>query len=141
VFVIGGLLEIRYVAYVVDNLSGVHQPAIMSMLTWFVCIAAIVASIRWNNALVGFGPHFVNIMRVIGLMTYPLYLLHQFVGYVIINTMRQYVSDSAALVIAIAVCLFLAFVVSRYAEPAVRTILAGWLARVHTGTIGLTERA
>jgi peptidoglycan/LPS O-acetylase OafA/YrhL len=74
-------------------------------------------------------------------MTYPLYLLHQFVGYVIINTMRQYVSDSAALVIAIAVCLFLAFVVSRYAEPAVRTILAGWLARVHTGTIGLTERA
>ena len=55
--------------------------------------------------------------------------------------MRQYVSDSAALVIAIAVCLFLAFVVSRYLEPAVRTILATWLTRVHTGAIGITERA
>jgi peptidoglycan/LPS O-acetylase OafA/YrhL len=141
VFGIGGLLEIRYVAHVVDNLTGVHRPAITPMLIWFICIAAIVAAIRWNSVLAGFGPRFVSIMRLIGLMTYPLYLLHQFVGYVIINAMRQYVADSAALVIAIAVCLFLAFIISRYVEPAVRAILAAWLTWAHTGAIGLIERA
>jgi peptidoglycan/LPS O-acetylase OafA/YrhL len=141
VFVIGGLLEIRFVAHVVDNLTGVHQPAVMPMLTWFICTTAIAASIRWNGVLAGFGPRFVRIMRLMGLMTYPLYLLHQFVGYVIIDTMRQYVADSAALAIAIAVCLFLAFVLSRYVEPVVRNILATWLTRVHTGAIGLIERA
>jgi peptidoglycan/LPS O-acetylase OafA/YrhL len=141
IFVIGGVLEIRYVAHVVDILTGVHRPASGPMLTWFVCIVAIAASIRWNSVLAGFGPRFVNIMRRVGLMTYPLYLLHQFVGYVIIDTMRQYVADSAALVIAIAVCLFLAFVISRYVEPAVRNILAVWLARAHTGAVGLIGRA
>jgi len=141
VFVIGGLLQIRYIAHVVDNLTGVHRPAIMPMLIWFVCVLAIVASIHWNSVLAGFGLRFVHIMRLMGLMTYPLYLLHQFVGYVVIDTVRQYVADSAALAIAIAVCLFLAFVLSRYVEPAVRSILAAWLTRVHTGAIGLIERA
>lgn len=141
VFGLGGLLEMRYVAHVVGGLSGVHQPAIPALLIWSVCIAAIVASIRWNNTLAGFGPRFVNVIRSIGLMTYPLYLLHQFVGYLIINAMRQYVPDSAALVVAIAVCLSLAFAVSKYAEPAVRAVLASWLTRIHSPTIGLTERA
>jgi hypothetical protein len=67
--------------------------------------------------------------------------LHQFVGYVIINTMQQYVADSAALAIAVVVCLFLTVIISRYMEPVVRGTLAAWLARAHTGAVGLIERA
>jgi hypothetical protein len=71
--------------------------------------------------------------------------LHQFVGYVIIDTMRRYVVDSAALAIAITACLVWAFVSARCVEPVFRVILAASLAaslsRIYFGSIGLIERA
>jgi peptidoglycan/LPS O-acetylase OafA/YrhL len=140
-FVAAGSLQIVYTTRFLDRLTGVNQPAIAPLLIWLACVGAVVASIRWNSVLAGFGPRFVALLRSIGLMTYPLYLIHQFVGYVIIDEMRKFVTDSAALVVAIAACLGLAFIVSRYAEPALRTVLAAWLPRAHTGTISLIERA
>jgi peptidoglycan/LPS O-acetylase OafA/YrhL len=140
VFVTGGMIEIRFVAHLADILTGIQQSAVVPLLIWLVCVAAIVASIRWNYILAGFDRRFVAVMRAIGLLTYPLYLIHQFVGYIIINTMRQFVGDTAALVIAITACLGLALVVSRYLEPSVRSVLATSLARFHSGGIVLIQR-
>lgn len=140
-FVVGGLLEIRWEAHLVDALAASHRPAVIPMVVWSLCVLAIAASVRWNSLLAGFGPGFVAGMRAIGLLTYPLYLVHQFVGYVIIDTLRKYVADSAALIIAIAVCLLLALLISRFLEPAVRTVLARWLNWVHARAIGGWQRA
>ncbi len=45
-------------------------------------------------------------------MTYPLYLLHQNVGYVVVDAMRRHVTDTVALFVSVGVCLGLAFVVT-----------------------------
>ena len=63
-------------------------------------------------------------MRQLGLLTYPLYLVHQVMGFVLVDTLRRQFSDLQAVLIAMAACLVLAFAVSRYLEPALRGVLA-----------------
>lgn len=65
-----------------------------------------------------------GLARAIGLMTYPLYLLHQVAGAVLIGMLaRSGVPLVAAIALTIAVMLVSAWMVARHAEPAVRTAL------------------
>lgn len=62
--------------------------------------------------------------RAIGLMTYPLYLLHQVAGAVLIGVLaRSGVPLVVAIGLSVAVMLASAWLVARHAEPALRTAL------------------
>lgn len=65
-----------------------------------------------------------GVARAIGLMTYPLYLLHQVAGAALIGMLaRSGVPLGVAIGLTVAVMLASAWMVARHAEPAVRTAL------------------
>jgi peptidoglycan/LPS O-acetylase OafA/YrhL len=130
IFVIGGVIEIRDSAIGLSGLSMVPMPASVPILMWLAFVAAIVLSARWNAVFVRLGPAFVRRMRAIGLMTFPLYLLHQTIGYVVIDAWRRRLGDTGALLAAMTLCLCLAWIVSRYLEPAVRSRIGLWLEQI-----------
>lgn len=87
---------------------------------WVVSMAFILLGIRHNTALRS-SPGLVRLLRVLGLMTYPLYLVHQNIGAVVIGPLRRFgIEPVMALVIASALTLLLSWVVVTYAEPVVK---------------------
>jgi peptidoglycan/LPS O-acetylase OafA/YrhL len=134
VFIIGGMIEIRDMAIGLSGLSTVPMPATVPIFIWLGFVAAIGLSARWNAAFVRLGPGFVRTMRAIGLMTFPLYLLHQSIGYVVIDAWRRDLGDTGAMCAAMTLCLGLAWIVSRYLEPAFRSNIGAWLERARGRT-------
>ena len=120
IFGIGGILQITNSTYAFNRHSGFVVTPIVPACIWLAFVAAIVASTRWNNIFGARRPLVASALRQIGLATYPLYLIHQNVGYVAIDIVHRYVSDPRALMITVTVCVGLAFVVSVHLEPVVR---------------------
>ena len=96
-------------------------------LAIFVVAVAILFGARRFEPLVGrWGP----MLGTLGLMTYPLYLVHQLAGYVVIGAlMRAGVGADAARVAALGLALAVALWIVRYAEPAMRRSLSTLLMR------------
>ena len=95
-------------------------------LAIFACgVIVIAAAVRLQPALAR-----VPGIGLAGRMTYPLYLIHQEVGAVLLAALRRAgVGGHGAIVIAVAAMLVLAWAITRWAEPGVRAALAGWLSR------------
>lgn len=86
-------------------------------------LAAMIASLRWNGALHRLGPKFGRTARLLGLITYPLYLLHSEIGREAMLGMTA-VPPLVALVGALLAVILLAYIVVLI-EPVPRTMLAG----------------
>jgi peptidoglycan/LPS O-acetylase OafA/YrhL len=77
----------------------------------------------------------------VGLMTYPLYLLHQELGAVLIGGMLRWgVTYWPAAAVALAVMLVASWVVVRLGEPSLRALLAAAGERRRRDAIGLSKR-
>ncbi len=89
---------------------------------WALSIAAIVASVHYNDRIDSWlGPRGQSVIRQLGLITYPLYLLHEFVGSVVMRELARHgVSQVACLGIAMISLIGAALIISRYGEPAIR---------------------
>lgn len=129
---VGGALEIAASAAHKSELTGYVQSIPASIAIWLLAVGAIAASIRFSEA--ASRPSWLAWARRIGLMTYPLYLLHSVIGSITMQTLiRSGSSDSEALALAIALLVALAFLVSEFLEPAGRwalaNLLAAWSAR------------
>jgi peptidoglycan/LPS O-acetylase OafA/YrhL len=61
--------------------------------------------------------------KALGALTYPLYLVHQVVGYSLINDLSPHIGRFGALTSAVLLSFGIAWVVSRYTEPFVATLL------------------
>lgn len=84
-------------------------------------VAMILAGIRYNAELRS-NATVVRVLRTLGLMTYPLYLLHQSIGSVVIGQLRLTgVEPVAALCIATLLVMALSWSVVSYAEPALKS--------------------
>jgi len=82
-----------------------------------ISVAAIIAGIRYNNLLCS-NTSLVKAIRLLGLMTYPLYLLHQSIGSIVIGKLRILnIQPVAAFCFACLFVLFLSWIVVTYAEP------------------------
>ena len=74
----------------------------------------------------------VGVLRVMGLMTYPLYLLHQSAGAILTYRLMSFgLNGHAARVGAILFAFGLTYIVVAFLEPPVRRVFAKGLARVH----------
>ena len=73
-------------------------------------IALILASLRWNDVLLKLGPTFASRARDLGLITYPLYLLHSEIGHEAMLRVTG-LPAAASLLLTIAGILGLAFLV------------------------------
>lgn len=53
---------------------------------------------------------------VVGALTYPLYLIHQYIGYMLLNAMHTYMNVYVALCLVVTFMLFMAYAVNRLIE-------------------------
>jgi len=96
-----------------------------SLVLWGGCLATILLGIRYNVAWRS-STSLVNLLRVLGLMTYPLYLLHQNIGAVAMGTLRRWGADPGlALTTASAAVLLLSWIVVTWLEPVIKRGLGG----------------
>ncbi|MGO9430666.1 acyltransferase family protein [Rhodoblastus sp.] len=120
---VGGALEIVASAASKSSIAGADLSVATPLAIWALAMLAIVASIRLGRNAER--PSLSRWARRIGLMTYPLYLLHSLIGSIAIQTLiYSGVSDAPALVLSMALAVALALVVSEVLEPAARGALA-----------------
>jgi exopolysaccharide production protein ExoZ len=96
----------------------------ISLLIWVACVGAILASVLGNRIAWGLFGNYAKVIRLIGLATYPLYLLHDNIGRMMINSTTM----PSWLIMGIMICL--SCLVADLVEPR----LQRWLrARLKTG--------
>ena len=130
VCILGGLLEIVLHAAEINLFSGFQFSFVVPAALWLLTLAGIVYSVKRkgtiNRAL---GTRGATVARSLGLMTYPLYLLHQRAGYALIAGGRGHVPDLVSLVLVMLLFLGLAYFISMYPDKMLqrrlRTVLHG----------------
>ena len=118
---IGCLISISGHSQGQSEWTGMVFSVVPVYLIWLFSVALIIASVRWNAwAHQTFRPY-VSMFRTLGLATYPLYLLHQIAGNVVIGMLvAAGVEAHLALVIAIAGVIAGAVLIAIYLEPLIR---------------------
>lgn len=95
----------------------------------FVMFAGALFASRWISS--------TPLVLTLGGLTYPLYLLHQNVGYIGISRLAPHVGRWTALAIAVVSVVSLAWLIFRLAEPAGRKLMRSLFARVETAAPAL----
>ena len=128
-FFVTALLEIAGRSTERTIALGIIDGPLVPILVFTAGLAVVVGSLRLQGILA----HWISarVATTLGLMTYPLYLIHQEVGAAITATlMRAGVPFVAALIAALATVMAFAWWVVRYGEPVLRTRLAMGIDRV-----------
>jgi peptidoglycan/LPS O-acetylase OafA/YrhL len=112
-----------------------------ALAIWVVSLCVIVLGIR-HNAAWRSSKSLVSLLRVLGLMTYPLYLIHQNIGAVAMGMLRRVgIEPAAALALASVLVLLLSWLVVSYGEPVIKRWLGASMDLVRrrlTGASGAT---
>lgn len=69
----------------------------------------------------------------LGILTYPLYLLHQNIGYIIFNNLNEYLNKYVILSFTILFMLVLSYILNRYVEAPITKYLNSILSTVNRG--------
>lgn len=127
----GGALEIYYGVPAVLRAMTSTPRMLLAAIVWLLSVAVIAASICFDEAIrQRLGPRALRLIRLAGLSTYPLYLLHDVVGAAMLRALvvagvQQYL----ALALACAGMAGLSVAVTAVAEPVLRAGLAAVLDR------------
>jgi peptidoglycan/LPS O-acetylase OafA/YrhL len=109
----------------VNNWMVLPQDHALGVALWILSIIAIIVSVRYNEWIVlRLSPRGRAIIRQVGLLTYPLYLLHELAGSALMAGLASLgVPHVACLGIAVVTMITVALVIARYGE----TWLRKWL--------------
>lgn len=111
-----------------SEVSTSWEQKMIPVAVWILAVAVIVGSVKGNAHLHRlFGPTGIKYSRKLGLMSYPIYLIHQQVGFAMTGLLRQRIGDYAALGIAVAFILISSFLVIQYVEAPIQKTLRQWL--------------
>lgn len=105
-----------------------REGKLMASLLFAASLGAFYLSTQYNALAVRYlGAGGVRLARIAGLMTYPLYLLHDIAGAIMIRWLVRYANlpDTLALAAAIIGLLALSFAVAMVAEPRIRPVIRG----------------
>ena len=122
--ILGGALQIiqRWNFYTPQVAARI--PATLAVVVWIIAVGLIILFTHANVPLQHLlGHRGVSIARRLGLMTYPLYLLHQQFGVFLVMHTRTAVGDWIAILLATVSALGLAYLVSVYLEPPAQRLL------------------
>jgi peptidoglycan/LPS O-acetylase OafA/YrhL len=113
-----------------------HSTVAVPILLWVSCIVIIVLSVRFNSLVSQVIPS--RIARSIGIATYPLYLINDVIGAAFLKWAYALTSQpAAALVLAMLATCALAFSITEFAEPKIRTVLATAFDRIWRSGAGV----
>ncbi|BAU89352.1 acyltransferase 3 [Methylorubrum populi] len=133
----GAFLQIRYDAGFVGSSLGLDRSPTVPWLLYAVFLLLFCLSIRVNAALTDALPGLGRRFRDLGLATYPLYLLHTFVGALSMRFLAAYgLPPAASLAGGILTAVAASLLVSRQIEPPLRAGLGGII-----GAIGARLRS
>ena len=120
-------MEIRvHAGWLTDDFSARHWIAAPAI--WTAAVLSIIASVRWNSAFHSrVGVQGARIIRRIGLVTYPLYLVHQFAGYVVITRLRGHLPYVLSAVVTAVLAVAAALAINVFAEEPLQRWLRGRL--------------
>ncbi len=121
---LGAVLSIRLEG--IEAVGSTQAPHLLlpSLFLWAAGILAIVLSVNYNDQILpALGPAWATRLRTMGLVTYPLYLLHQDIGAFFIHRFAGKVPDSVIIGVSAAVAILLAYLVVRFAEKPLRQML------------------
>ncbi len=93
-----------------------------ALAVWIGVVVVFAASLRWNQRLIAWAGGAAAMFRFGGLMTYPLYLLHDAIGTAIVIGLAPEIG-SAAVVVAVAGSVGAATIVTAWLEPGLRRLL------------------
>jgi peptidoglycan/LPS O-acetylase OafA/YrhL len=127
---VGGVLEIFDSARpIVHAIGDSPERRMLACTLWLVAVACLVAAIFYNETLHRFFGKSARVIKFMGLMTYPLYLVHDIVGAALLKAAFFIgASPPAALAFAVAIVLALSWTVTRFLEPPIRSRLRSVLA-------------
>jgi exopolysaccharide production protein ExoZ len=98
--------------------------ALPAIFIWAAGVATMVVGIQFNEILSSHR-RIAKGLRIAGLMTYPLYLLHQHIGAVVTSRLIETgLEQNTARLLAIAFCFALTYVVVAFLEPPLRKAIS-----------------
>jgi len=117
------------------------MPLWAPMLVWSLGFAFIVVAARNPEVFHVESPRLQAAFKRIGLMTYPMFLVHNILGAGLIRLMTSAgVNQWAALVVAAIAMLVLSYLICRFAEPGARAGLRGVLDSIEARVIAVLSQ-
>jgi peptidoglycan/LPS O-acetylase OafA/YrhL len=106
------------------------------LIIWCVAVIAIAASVRYNAAIHNaLGQRGARVARRLGVVTYPLYLVHQVAGYAVIMTLKPHMPDIACMLLTMLLAISTAYGINRFLEEPLQAHLRSLLHGPRTGRI------
>lgn len=125
-FMAAGVLEILYTAVEKQNALNLTAPLYPPAVTWLLLVLGIFSCAicaDWFNQRL---KPLEGVLRVLGLATYPLYLIHQTLGGAVAElAFEAGLNRFVALLFAILSCITVSIVIALLVEPPVRRVAAG----------------
>ncbi|MGS0525311.1 acyltransferase family protein [Zobellia nedashkovskayae] len=105
---------------------------IVGYLLLFYLLMLLVSSKKLNS---------INSTKLtkLGMLTYPLYLIHQNIGFIIFNNLVNYMNKYVLLISTIILMIFLSYILSNFYESRISNYLKSQLIKLNTKYIGNNE--
>ncbi|WP_419804574.1 acyltransferase family protein [Terriglobus sp.] len=124
VTIAGCVMEIWYHSTIAAPYLEMTFPQWGAVAIWLTTVVMIWASVRHNAGLQHrIGMRGVNLLRAMGLVTYPLYLLHNRLGYSITMKLHAALGWYGAFAVAVSVVVLAAVVLALKIDPAIQGML------------------
>lgn len=121
VSIVGCLMEIWYHATIAAPYLEMTFPQWGAATIWLVTVGLVVWSVHFNTALQHrIGLRGVNLLRAMGLVTYPLYLLHNRLGFTITMKLHAALGWYGAFTVAVVSVVLLAAALALSIDPAIQ---------------------
>lgn len=138
---VGGCVEIWSRGFEIETIetrSAIAQSALIPVVVWLLAMAVMVVMVRAPERFTPRTQQMRDVLRQMGLATYPLYLLQNVFGASLLHGLVDAgLPGYLALVIAIVIVLTAAFTVALLVEPAVRNLLKSALSAVGRWAAGI----
>jgi peptidoglycan/LPS O-acetylase OafA/YrhL len=134
VLVAACLLEILAQNGIIERASQQPLSPTPAIIVWLLSMAFFIISVVFNNRLRRLSPRFSRLSRSFGIMTYPLYLIHNPIGVAVILALKTFagVPDVPALLLGALVAIISASIISIWIEPSLRMFLKSLKLNVQT---------
>jgi peptidoglycan/LPS O-acetylase OafA/YrhL len=132
-----GLLEISDSARpIVLSIGDSPERRMIAGAVWLAAIACLTAAVFSNETLHKLFGKSAQVIKFMGLMTYPLYLLHDIIGATLLKAAFLLGAPPlAALAFALAAVAALSWAVTQFLEPPIRARLRNFLSRSRSAAI------
>ena len=115
--VVGGLFEIAFHWERTVRNGGYYFPLFVPAGLWLLTLLAVIASVKYKSSIdQALGVRGARLFKNLGLMTYPLYLIHSRIGYFLIPLGKGHIPDFTSLVVVVCLLLTAAYFISKYPD-------------------------